>query len=176
MTEKMDTPFLYNSTSDKTLYYQVKPLTVLFFVAATWGFYCYWWHYQNWRLIQKNSEATISPFIRAFFHPLFSYSLFDNIAETTKSLKIKGAFLLRFFGVVNVIAVTAWFDLAIEFIPFIGWLFAVSVFDIAFVQIKVVSINKEIGQRIAKGLSLQDWLLLLIIAAEITTVVLLVKQ
>jgi hypothetical protein len=69
----------------------VNPLPVFFPVSrlklavlsiSTLGLYEFYWFYKNWQLVNQREGGSLSPFWRACFAPLFSYSLFRRIAES----------------------------------------------------------------------------------------------
>ncbi len=48
---------------------------------CTFGIYELYWAYKNWQRIQAASGETLSPFWRALFAPLWSFSLFGRIRD-----------------------------------------------------------------------------------------------
>lgn len=158
---------LYSCVGDKPFYYQVKPVSAFLLSVATWGFYSYWWHFQNWRLIKINAEPTISPLARSLFHSFFAYSLYDQISETAGSLKIGGVFFLRFLGVLHILSIGSWFGAFIEFFPVLSLvLILFSVFDLVFVQFKIREINRTLGLSIRRGFDMSDLIALLLIGTQ----------
>jgi len=47
--------------------------------VATFGIYNLYWAYQQWVHISARGRESISPFWRAFFSPIWSFSLFERI-------------------------------------------------------------------------------------------------
>ncbi len=48
---------------------------------CTFGIYAFYWAYKNWQRIRSASGETLSPFWRAFFAPLWGFSLFRRIRD-----------------------------------------------------------------------------------------------
>jgi hypothetical protein len=46
---------------------------------ATFGLYELWWSYRNWKAVKLRYGEALSPFWRAFFAPLWNYSLFSHL-------------------------------------------------------------------------------------------------
>lgn len=49
--------------------------------ACTFGLYGLYWFYKNWQRIRDRNGESLSPFWRAFFAPLWSFSLFRRVHE-----------------------------------------------------------------------------------------------
>lgn len=48
---------------------------------CTLGLYDLYWFYRNWRLVKNQFRRDLSPFWRAFFAPLWGFSLFGEIRD-----------------------------------------------------------------------------------------------
>ena len=60
------------------------PVTTQKFVVltlCTFGLYELYWSYQNWARLRAATQESISPFWRAFFAPLWGFSLFGRIHD-----------------------------------------------------------------------------------------------
>lgn len=60
------------------------PVSTGKFVAmslCTFGIYELYWYYKNWERVRARTGETLSPFWRAFFAPLWSFSLFRRVRE-----------------------------------------------------------------------------------------------
>lgn len=168
MPETVGSYFPYNCAGDKPLFYQVKPITALLYSIATWGLYSYWWHYQNWHLIKNNAESTISPLARSAFHPLFAYSLYDQISETASSLNVRGAVFLRTLGILHVLSAGFWFEPFFDLFPIFSMLVLLSsIFDLVFVQWKVIELNRALGLSIDNKFETIDLVPLFLIASQV---------
>jgi hypothetical protein len=53
--------------------------------AVTLGIYPYYWMYKQWVRIQRQSGEVISPFWRAFFGALWSFSLFKRVRSRSRA-------------------------------------------------------------------------------------------
>lgn len=51
---------------------------------CTLGFYQLYWFYRNWVRVREHTGRRLLPLVRAFFAPLWSYSLFDEVAEQAR--------------------------------------------------------------------------------------------
>ncbi|MGH7577402.1 MAG: hypothetical protein ACREM1_20010 [Longimicrobiales bacterium] len=49
--------------------------------ACTVGLYDLYWFYKNWQRVRDRSGESLSPFWRAFFAPLWSFSLFRRVHQ-----------------------------------------------------------------------------------------------
>lgn len=61
-------------------------LTVL--SLATFGIYPYYWSYKQWKYIKKRDNLDISPGIRAWFFPIWIYSLSNNIQDRAREYNL----------------------------------------------------------------------------------------
>jgi hypothetical protein len=50
---------------------------------CTFGFYELYWCYKQWDAVGRREQEKLSPFWRAFFAPLWAFSLFPNIQQLT---------------------------------------------------------------------------------------------
>jgi len=147
-------PSFYLPNGREPLYHQVKPLTVLMLSVVTIGLYSFWWHFKNWRCVQKNAAEAISPFFRAMFHPLYAISLYYIVHETSsnagvggKLFGVMGVFrLLSLFMAGNISQLTDhpfadYFDL---FFTLVIWLSV----DMVYVQFYVEKLNKKLAKAV----------------------------
>lgn len=132
-------------TSSNPVYYQAKAPVVLLLSIFTLGIYAYWWHYQNWRLIKRQANLDVIPFIRTYFYSFFCYSLFDRIADTVSTVQLRGGFALRLLAVLTVLCSLLtpfvgklpiqWFD------AFFICIYVIRIVGLAYVQLKVNQIH-----------------------------------
>ena len=73
------------------MYFPVSPVKLVVMSTCTLGIYELYWYYKNWCAIKERDEPEIMPFWRAFFAPLFCYSLFRKIQATAESQQIQGS-------------------------------------------------------------------------------------
>lgn len=131
--------------SPNPVYYQAKVPVVLLLSIFTLGMYAYWWHYQNWRLIKRQANLDVIPFIRAYFYSFFCYSLFDRIAGTVSTVQLRGSFALRLLAVLTALCSLLtpfagklpipWFD------TFFTCIYVIRIVGLAYVQFKVNQIH-----------------------------------
>lgn len=59
-------------------YFTLSTTKLVIMSVSTFGLYLLYWFYKNWVAI-NNSGKNCSPFLRAFFTPIFAYSCFKHI-------------------------------------------------------------------------------------------------
>ena len=52
---------------------------------ATLNLYEIYWFYRHWKAVREHTGEEIKPFWRAFFAPLFCYSLFHRINDSARA-------------------------------------------------------------------------------------------
>jgi hypothetical protein len=163
----------YYNGNDKGFYFQAHILEVLCWNIATFGFYSIWWHYKNWKLIQKNAETSIHPIIRAILHPFYGFALFDAIADTASTVRLNGLLTIRVIGALHVISALVRYGL-FSFLPvyIVAILFTISSVDNVYIQYKINEINRKIDKENHNWLKVSNLILVSLLAA-ITIVILL---
>jgi hypothetical protein len=70
----------------RPIYFPVSPLKLVVLATCTFGLYEIYWFYRHWGVVRERHNSGIVPFARAFFAPLFCYSLFKvpTSASTNK--------------------------------------------------------------------------------------------
>ena len=63
------------------IYFPVSTIKLIVLSLSSFGIYEVYWFYQHWKLERGRTGEDLSPFWRAFFAPLFAYSLFTRIKE-----------------------------------------------------------------------------------------------
>lgn len=77
-------PFQKNSLIVTELpFFPVSAQKFILLSICSFGIYHAFWHYENWRRIKSNTGEDISPFWRAVFLPLYSFSMFARICNTS---------------------------------------------------------------------------------------------
>ena len=66
-------------------YFATSPIKFIAMSLCTFGIYELYWSYKNWRFIKDRDGLEIKPFWRAFFYPLWHYSLLTELNKTLKS-------------------------------------------------------------------------------------------
>jgi len=66
-------------------YFATSPIKFIAMSLCTFGIYELYWSYKNWRFIKDRDGLEIMPFWRAFFYPLWHYSLLTELNKTLKS-------------------------------------------------------------------------------------------
>jgi hypothetical protein len=56
--------------------------------VATLGLYQLWWFYRNWTRVRQRTGRRLMPFWRSLFAPVWSYSLFDEVAEQARGAEV----------------------------------------------------------------------------------------
>jgi len=84
-------------------YFAPPPLKFIAMSICTFGIYELYWSYRNWRFVKDRDGLDIMPFWRAFFYPLWHYSLLTELNTTLKSKVLSS----RAFRVVLAVLVLA---------------------------------------------------------------------
>ncbi len=66
-------------------FFAVSILKLILMSVCTFGLYEFYWFYEHWTEVKDQTRENLSPFWRAIFSPLFCYSLFTRIKETSKA-------------------------------------------------------------------------------------------
>lgn len=75
-------------TGGELPFYCVSALKLSILSFATFGLYELFWFYKNWALVKARSGRDISPFWRAFFSPLYCYSLATAVNSAAVSVNV----------------------------------------------------------------------------------------
>lgn len=67
------------------IYFATSPIKFIVMSLCTFGLYEVYWSYKNWRFIKDRDGLEIMPFWRAFFYPLWHYSLLTELNKTLES-------------------------------------------------------------------------------------------
>lgn len=91
--DELDEAPFYTATATK--------FTVL--SLCSFGLYGIYWFYRNWSLHRRNTGADVIPGLRAFFAPLFAYSMFNIIQDAAKEHEVEeslspAALAIAYFG------------------------------------------------------------------------------
>jgi hypothetical protein len=88
-------------------YFAPTPLKFITMSICTFGLYQVYWSYKNWRFVKDRDGLDIMPFWRAFFYPIWHYSLLTqlNITLGSKLLSIR-VFRLALAVIVIVLSMT----------------------------------------------------------------------
>lgn len=71
----------------------VSPFKFVAMSICTFGIYEIYWSYKNWRFIKDRDGSNIMPFGRAFFYPLWHYSLLTELNKTLGSQVLSNGFV-----------------------------------------------------------------------------------
>lgn len=69
-------------------YFHTSSLKLLIMSFCTFGLYELYWCYKNWVHIKEKKKLEIMPFWRAFFAPLWLYSLMTHLQDELNDMKI----------------------------------------------------------------------------------------
>ena len=64
-------------------YFAVSILKLILMSVCTFGLYEFYWFYKHWEEVKDQTRENLWPFWRAILSPLFCYSLFKRIKETS---------------------------------------------------------------------------------------------
>lgn len=62
-------------------FFPVTTRKLLILSLCSFSIYELYWFYKNWQRIQESSREPLSPFWRAFFAPVFAFSLFGRVRD-----------------------------------------------------------------------------------------------
>lgn len=71
-------------------------------MIITFGVYGLYWHYKNWKAIQKTDNSKIWPFWRAIFAVFWVYSLFTRIAASANGTGYKSKYSANLLAVIYI--------------------------------------------------------------------------
>jgi hypothetical protein len=100
--------------------------------ACTFGFYCWYWLFQNWTRVCKIRNRKLSPFIRTWLFPHYNRSLFEEIKRLASEKGLQVSWSSRV--------------LSAGFILFlVGWFSSYTVYISIFVGVVLVPVNNTCG-------------------------------
>lgn len=74
----------------------------------SFGVYELYWFFQNWKRIKTASGEALSPFWRAFFAPLWSFSLFRRVRDRAVEAEVAAAWSPGILGALYLILCILW--------------------------------------------------------------------
>src|SRR5579863_5993031 len=75
---------------------------------ATGGIYELYWFYRNWRLLRDRDDPQISPFWRAFFAPLWTFSMGFRFTDEAKGRNITLTLPVVVLGIIYFVLRALW--------------------------------------------------------------------
>ena len=157
----------YVDLDDGGLYVQRRLLTVVLLQVATLGLYSFMWFYQNWDKVHKNTNSAMSPLLRSFLHVFFAYPLFSSIADIVSGMHLSGKYFLRILGLLHPVSMLGIGKVSANY-PWVDLILALFfILDIVFVQYKINQINYALSKNKVGYIGVFDFVLLLVIAAEV---------
>ena len=97
-----------NTGVENSHYFSASPLKLVIMSLCTFGLYELYWSYKNWVYLKVKKELTIMPFWRAFFAPLWLYSLLKHLQDEVNDQNIPTAPHAGTFAVLYFISVALW--------------------------------------------------------------------
>jgi hypothetical protein len=93
-------------SSAEPTYFPVSNAKLVVLSLCSFGLYELYWLYRNWKLEKARTREDMWPFWRAFFGPLWAYSLFSRIRERATEASVPASYssggLAAAFFVLNV--------------------------------------------------------------------------
>lgn len=74
--------------SSDTYYFTTSNFKLTVMSICTFGIYELYWFYKNWVLIKERTGQNIMPFWRAFFGPIWAYSCFKHIKNSSNEFNL----------------------------------------------------------------------------------------
>jgi hypothetical protein len=66
-------------------FFATLPVKFIAMSLCTFGLYEIYWSYKNWRIIRDRDGSKVMPFWRAFFYPIWHYSLLTEFDKALES-------------------------------------------------------------------------------------------
>ncbi len=112
--------------------------------VCTFGSYEIYWFYEHWDEVKNQTRENLWPFWRAFFSPLFCYSLFTRIKETSSTEGVRSRYPLGLDAFIWIALVaTGYYEFLI--IPFLTFL------PLVHVQRQVNELHRKVAPRADKN-------------------------
>ena len=89
-------------------YFTVGAVKFSLMSLTTFGLYELYWFYRNWRIIKDRDESQISPFWRAFFAPLWTFSMGSRFRDEAKDQSISLTLPVIALGVIYLLLNALW--------------------------------------------------------------------
>jgi hypothetical protein len=89
-------------------YFTVGALKFCLMSLTTFGLYELYWFYRNWRVIREREQSQISPFWRAFFNPIWTFSMGARFAGDARARNISLALPAVALGILYLLLHALW--------------------------------------------------------------------
>jgi hypothetical protein len=89
-------------------YFTVGAVKFSLMSLTTFGVYELYWFYRNWRIIRDRDQSQISPFWRAFFAPLWTFSMGSHFTEEAKDKNLSLTLPVVALGVTYLLMSALW--------------------------------------------------------------------
>ena len=100
------------ATSDATqaplTFFPVATHKFITLAVCSFGIYELYWCYQNWKCIKSTTGEDLSPFWRAFFAPVWGFSLFRRVQERAVSANVSVAWHPEALGALYLLMSVLW--------------------------------------------------------------------
>ncbi len=107
-------------------YFATSPGKFVAMSLCTFGLYEIFWSYRNWKFIRDRDGSEIMPFGRAFFYPLWHYSLLTQLNITLESKQLSSAAYRGFLAAWVLLLMPTWRlpdpYWLVSFLTFLGFL------------------------------------------------------
>lgn len=99
---------LFSDRANQDYYFTTTTLKLTVMSVCTFGLYELFWFYHNWQSIKSMTGKNIMPFWRACFAPLFSYSCFKHIEESSTQDNIGASLPVGVLAVAYFVVQSLW--------------------------------------------------------------------
>ncbi len=89
-------------------YFTVGAVKFSLMSATTFGLYELYWFYRNWHIIRDDEHSQISPFWRAFFAPLWTFSMGKRFTGQAKARNMSLSLPVVTLGVLYLLLSALW--------------------------------------------------------------------
>src|SRR6516165_9719694 len=81
-------------------YFTVGTVKFSLMSLTSFSIYALYWFYRNWKIIRDREQSQISPFWRAFFAPLWTFSMGSHFRKEARAQNISLALPVVALGVI----------------------------------------------------------------------------
>lgn len=93
---------------DEYDFFPVSPTKFIVLTLCTFGIYKLYWSYKNWERIQQRTREQLSPVLRAFFTPVWIFSLFGRMRNDLARASVPVRWTAKELGVMYLVIAVSW--------------------------------------------------------------------
>ena len=108
ITSALEKPAVAGPRELGQAYFTVGAVKFSLMSLTTVGIYGLYWFYRNWRIIRDRDQSQISPFWRAFFAPIWTFSMGSRFTEEAKGQNFSLGLPVIALGVIYLLLNALW--------------------------------------------------------------------